>query len=309
MQKNPGGSWPERLNAAKEAWRFSTEAEKATYMHLAQAKNTAAALAARQAAADMEACETLPLGSPHNVGTPEGFPLARHVVANRQHQVSALSKEFTDTFNNLEPENENAFVGAPGEPYPLMPMCPKDGCMHSLPDAGLAVVQSLHDRFWFIVRHHAPRPTAVAQEVLVLSLRSEAANMSKDAAVMFHTRKAPWEAAVLVLHRVSIPELAAQGVAFSLAFSASAEEDLASGRVPKIEMTSDRVLFVNLAKAASDWTFHFLEIGSVSVLSRFDIVAVTPFDESSFAVKAKGAEDSVGQKQQQTPCRLSARAG
>lgn len=292
MQKNPGGSWPERLNAAKEAWRFSTEAEKATYMHLAQAKNTAASLAARQAAADMEACETLPLGSPHNVGTPEGFPLARHVVANRQHQVSALSKEFTDGFNNLEPENENAFVGAPGEPYPLMPMCPKDGCMHSLPDAGLAVVQSLHDRFWFIVRHHAPRPTAVAQEVLVLSLRSEAANMSKDVAVMFHTRKAPWEAAVLVLHRVSIPELAAQGVAFSLAFSASAEEDLASGRVPKIEMTSDRVLFVNLAKAASDWTFHFLEIGSVSVLSRFDIVAVTPFDESSFAVKAKGAEEA-----------------
>ena len=292
MQQNPGGSLPERINAAKEAWGSATEAEKKRCMHLAQARNIAASLAARQAAADREACEILPVGSPHNVATPEGFPLARHVVANRQDQVSALSKEFAENFNNLEPENENAFVGAPGQPYPLTPICPKDGCMHSLPDAGLAVVQSLHDRFWFIVRHHAPRPRAVAQEVLLLSLHSEAANMSKDVAVMFHTRKAPWEAALLLLHRVSIPGLAAEGVAFSLAFSASAEEDLAFGRVPALEMTSDRVLFVNLAKAASDWTFHFLEVGRVAALSRFDIVAVTPFEERSFAEKAKGAEEA-----------------
>eukprot|EP00435_Cladocopium_sp_Y103_P009534 s4217_g2.t1 len=84
--------------------------------------------------------------------------------------------------------------------------------MHALPDAGLAVVTSLHDRFWFIVKHHAPKPKDVAKEVLLLSLRSEAANVSKDVAVMFHTRKASWEAALLVLHRVSLPDLAEQGV-------------------------------------------------------------------------------------------------
>jgi hypothetical protein len=91
--------------------------------------------------------------------------------------------------------------------------------MHCLPDAGSAVVQS------FIVRHHAPKPDAVAKEVLLLSLLSESADVSKDVAVMFHTRKAPCEAALLILHRVSIGEIAAQGVAFSLAFSESAASD------------------------------------------------------------------------------------
>lgn len=128
--------------------------------------------------------------------------------------------------------------------------------MHCLPGAGLAVVQSLHDRFWFIVRQHAPKPNAVAKEVLLLSLRSESADVSKDVPVMFHTRKAPWEAALLILHRVNVQELAAQGVAFSLAFSASA----ASNKAPALNLTSDRVLFVNLAKLASDWTFHFWKL-------------------------------------------------
>ena len=133
----------------------------------------ASSLAANQAAAEREAGPSFPAGSPLNVGTPDGFPLARHVVASKQHEVSTMSKAFVDNYNNLEPENADAFNGAPREPYPLMPICPKDGCMHCLPDAGLAVVQSLHDRFWFIVRHHAPKPDAVAKEVLLLSLRSE----------------------------------------------------------------------------------------------------------------------------------------
>ena len=147
------------------------------------------------------------------------------------------------------------WVRAPREPYPLMPNCPKDGCMHTLPDAGLAVVTSLHDRFWFIVKHHAPKPKAVAKEVLLLSRRSEAANVSKDVAVMFHTRRAPWEAALLVLQRVSLPDVAEQGVVFSLLFSACAGSYFGEGKAPHLDLTSDRALFVRLARLASDWSF------------------------------------------------------
>eukprot|EP00435_Cladocopium_sp_Y103_P010848 s4217_g2.t2 len=134
--------------------------------------------------------------------------------------------------------------------------------MHALPDAGLAVVTSLHDRFWFIVKHHAPKPKDVAKEVLLLSLRSEAANVSKDVAVM-------------------------RGL--SLLLSASAEGYSGEGKAPPLDLTSDRAFFVRLAQLASDWSFHFLELGMVLSLVRFDVVAVTAFEESSFETKAKQA--------------------
>jgi hypothetical protein len=246
-------------------------------------------LAASQAAAATEGGDALPAGSPCGVGTPDGFPLARHVVLSNQSQMNTMSAQFNNDYNRLLPENADAFAGAPREPYPLMPNCPKDGCMHTLPDASLAVVTSLHDRFWFIVKHHAPKPKAVAKEVLLLSLRSEAANVSKDVAVMFHTRRAPWEAALLVLHRVSLPDLAEQGVVFSLLFSDCAGGYFGEGKAPHLDLTSDRALFVRLAQLASDWSFHFLEVGKVLSLVRFDVVAVTAFEESSFETKAQEA--------------------
>ena len=292
MQQNLGRTLEERKKAAQHAWANATSQEKQRYSRLAQARNVAASLAAQQVAAEREAGQPLPAGSPCNIGTPDGFPLARHVVASKQDQLNTMSQQLKDDCNCLQPENATAFVGAPKEPYPLMPICPRDGCMHALPDAGFAVVNSLHDRFWFIVRHHAPKPKAVASEVLLLSLRSEAANVSKDVAVMFHTRRAPWEAALLVLHRVSLPELAQHGVIFSLSFSTSAEQDLGRGKAPVLALVGDRALFVELAQVASDWSFHFLEIGAIVALSRFDVVGTTPFEESSFERKAKEANET-----------------
>ncbi|CAK9084808.1 Uncharacterized protein SCF082_LOCUS40216 [Durusdinium trenchii] len=203
-----------------------------------------------------------------------------------------MSAQFVDDCNSLLPENADGFVGSPPEPFPLMPVCPRSGCMHALPDAGLAVVKSLHDRFWFIVRHHAPRPKQVAKEVLVLSLRSESSNVSKDVAVVFHTRRAPWEAALLVLHRVHAPELAGEGIIFSLAFSAAAGQDAVAGNAPALDLTSDRVLFVELAQLASDWTFHFVDIGGVRALSRFNVTSVTAFEENAFQQKAQEASET-----------------
>lgn len=214
MQQNPGGTLQDRQRAAQQAWSAASREEKARYARLAQAQNVFANLAGRQADADRLEAEVLPMGSPCNVGAPNGFPLARHVVASQQDQMNAMSAQFVDDCNSLLPENADGFVGSPPEPFPLMPVCPRSGCMHALPDAGLAVVKSLHDRFWFIVRHHAPRPKQVAKEVLVLSLRSESSNVSKDVAVMFHTRRAPWEAALLVLHRVHLQNLQARALFF-----------------------------------------------------------------------------------------------
>ena len=125
--------------------------------------------------------------------------------------------------------------------------------------------------------------------MLLLSRRSEAANVSKDVAVMFHTRRAPWEAALLVLHRVSLPDLAEQGVVFSLLFSACAGSYFGEGKAPHLDLTSNRALFVRLARLASDWSFHFLEVGKVLSLVRFDVVAATACEESSFETKAKEA--------------------
>ena len=106
---------------------------------------------------------------------------------------------------------------------------------------------------------------------------------------MFHTRRAPWEAALLVLHRVSLPDLAEQGVVFSLLFSACAGSYFGEGKAPHLDLTSNRALFVRLARLASDWSFHFLEVGKVLSLVRFDVVAATACEESSFETKAKEA--------------------
>lgn len=292
MLQNLDGTFQQRSRAAQVAWANTSAEEKKRYSRLAQAKNITSSVAAIQDFAEQEAGQAVPCGSPCNIGTLEGFPLARHIVAGRQREFRAMSRDFDAGRNNLEPDNDDAFVGAPPQPYPLIPSCPKNGCMHSLPDAGSAVVQSLHDRFWFIVKHHAPKPNAVAKEVLLLSLRSDTAGVSKDVAVMFHTRKAPLEAALLVLQRCVLHNLAEQGIAFSLACSGSAEEDMASGKAPFLDLTSDRVLFVELARLASDWTFHFMEVGPVTSLARFDVLAVTAFEESSFEKAAREAAEA-----------------
>lgn len=66
----------------------------------------------------------------------------------------------------------------------------------------------------------------------------------------------------------------------------------ASDKAPALNLTSDRVLFVNLAKLASDWTFRFLEVAGIVSLSLFDIQAVTAFEERSFEKQAKAAEET-----------------
>ena len=79
---------------------------------LAQARNVAASLAAFQAAAATEGGNALPAGSPCNVGAPDGFPLARHVVLSNQSQMNTMSTQFNNDCNCLLPENADAFVGA-----------------------------------------------------------------------------------------------------------------------------------------------------------------------------------------------------
>jgi len=94
MLQNPAGNLQDRQKAAQDAWARTTEEEKKRYSRLAQARNVASCLAANQAAVEREAGALLPAGSLLNVGTPDGFPLARHVAASKQQEVSTMSKVF-----------------------------------------------------------------------------------------------------------------------------------------------------------------------------------------------------------------------
>ena len=112
LLQNLGGTLQERQRAALRAWRGCTLEEKKRYSRLAQARNVAASLAASQAAAATEGGDALPAGSPCGVGTPDGFPLARHVVLSNQSQMNTMSTQFNNDCNCLLPENADAFVGA-----------------------------------------------------------------------------------------------------------------------------------------------------------------------------------------------------
>ena len=130
------------------------------------------------------------------------------------------------------------WVRAPREPYPLYNAKLPQGRMHAC-----------------LARCRLGRGDFLARPLLIHRQTSCSANVSKDVAVMFHTRRAPWEAALLVLHRVSLPDLAEQGVVFSLLFSACAGSYFGEGKAPHLDLTSNRALFVRLARLASDWSF------------------------------------------------------
>ena len=108
----------------------------------------------------------------------------------------------------------------------------------------------------------------------MLSFNSAATSATHQVAATFHTRRAPLQAALPVLHRQVIPELAAEGVLVSLHALPP------GGAVPDLQLVSEAVLLARLCREAQDWTVSVLQIARIRELSRFDAVGQQAVDEA-----------------------------
>ena len=110
----------------------------------------------------------------------------------------------------------------PKEPWPIFPACPVGACQHCCAEQYRQTFERLLELFWIVVLKEAPAAKAEAQskEPLLLSLKS-ASTETERVLVAFHTRRAPLQAAVLLLHK--LPEPGAQDAVASFSLSSLAE--------------------------------------------------------------------------------------
>ena len=255
----------DRPAAARNAWRLCTAAEKAHWARVARAQNMQVGNAARAAADAANPADEI--GGPWNCGCASGFPLARHLIAEHCAQAKARAQHFKRKHNVLQPQNENSLEGVAAAAYPLFPECPAGGCPHVLPEDKQAAMQRLQTLFWELVLTEAPGFKAAAQEPFLLSFSAPARGLVHDVAVAFHSRRAPLQAALVRLRRQHLPELASEGVLFSLHCSPS------GGSGSELQMLSESELFAQMAKEAGQWETKVLQTGAVRTLSRFDITS------------------------------------
>ena len=260
----------ERNAEVRQAWLQTSREEKARLAALARAANLQSRTVARARAATDESQNEPAIGGPWGISASHGFPMSRHIVDGRCHEVNKIANDFKRLHNTLQPEDEDSLQGAPPEPGPLFPQCPREGCEHSVPAACRPTLQNVTQKFWKVVQEKAPKPDASSQEPLLLAWRSSSTGLSRFLAVIFHTRRPPWHAAVLMLHQQA--EQLGQDVLFSLRCSSSIA-------YPQLELRSGAVFLAGLAQEASDWRIAALEAGPVALLGRFDIVAERVIEE------------------------------
>ena len=290
LQQNPEArALPARdkIADAKHAWSLCSAAEKAHWASIARGHNVQAMADQADAAGDLQN-QPEQTGGPWNCGCSSGFPLARHVVADKCNKATARAACFKRTHNVLQPENSDSLEGGASEPYPLFPSCPVDGCQHSVPEASRPIMDRLITIFWQVVLKEAPTAKMPAKEPLLFSFSSPSKGVVCDVAVMFHTRRSPLQAALLRLHMERIPELAAEGVVLSLRVS---PQHAAGYPRSGLQIVSESGLFAQLSQEASDWDIKLLTSGPVRVLSRFDIVSDRALDEAQYGKPEQQAVD------------------
>ena len=130
-------------------------------------------------------------GGPWNVASSHGFPLARHVVADRCPEATKVGAAFGKVHNVLQPEAADSMLNAPEPEWPLFAPCAVDACEHCLPEANRPAMSRLLDLFWKVILKQAPSLKATGSEPMVVSFHSPSTRNIHDVAVMFHTFRAP----------------------------------------------------------------------------------------------------------------------
>ena len=252
---------PETQEKVRDAWAQCSAAEKARWANLARGANLEASHSMRD-----EGLQPEFYGGFWDIGASEGWPLARHTLAHRCNKVKTDSKSFHATHNILQPENAESLEDSPKEPWPIFPACPVGACQHCCAEQYRPTFERLLELFWIVVLKEAPAAKAEAQskEPLLLSLKSASTQTERILVVAFHTRRAPLQAAVLLLHK--LPEPGAQDAIASFSLSSLAEPG-------QMEIFSESLVVANLCHDASDWVMEILQPGPVRQLGLFDIVA------------------------------------
>ncbi|CAE7518745.1 unnamed protein product [Symbiodinium sp. CCMP2592] len=223
-------------------------------------------------------------GGPWNAASSHGFPLARHLIADKCHEATKVGTAFRKAHNVLQPEGADSMSGEPDPQWPLLAPCPVDACEHCLPEASRPTMSRLLDLFWKVILKQAPSLKATGSEPLVVSFHSPSTRRIHDVAVMFHTLRAPHQAALLVLHREESPELMADGILASLHASPL-------GRFRgQLDILSESMLLAKMATEAQDWEMRIARLGRVQLLSRFDVIGESAIDEDEYLDSRRSRE-------------------
>ncbi|CAE7770315.1 unnamed protein product, partial [Symbiodinium necroappetens] len=247
----------------RRAWSLLSGEEKSRWKQQAKVQNAAARVRRNAERADeVEGQQQDFAGGPWNIGSTEGFPLARHVVADNQHRQQELVKQFKDRTDVLQPDNLDSLEGAPETQYSLFAACGSNACFQSLSERLQAGLENFHKLLVFTILNKGPAPLSATAEPLVLAFKSEHASTTEYFVVAYNTRRSPVEAAMLqveVDHNEDVPE----GISKSLKIS------LSPGNL--FVFFTNRSLCLRLFQVATDWDMYTLDIGPVRKLWHFDV--------------------------------------
>ncbi|CAE7693670.1 unnamed protein product [Symbiodinium sp. CCMP2592] len=271
-------SLAEMAAATKTEWSKLSRDQKKHWGALARAQN----LDSVDDAASSQVPEQT--GGPWNAASSHGFPLARHLIADKCHEATKVGTAFRKAHNVLQPEGADSMSGEPDPQWPLLAPCPVDACEHCLPEASRPTMSRLLDLFWKVILKQAPSLKATGSEPLVVSFHSPSTRRIHDVAVMFHTLRAPHQAALLVLHREESPELMADGILASLHASPL-------GRFRgQLDILSESMLLAKMATEAQDWEMRIARLGRGQLLSRFDVIGESAIDEDEYLDSRRSRE-------------------
>ena len=270
----------DRAEAAREAWSACSQEEKNRWASLAKTANSQARAEQEQQAEE----EPEIAGGPWQLGSSTGWPLARHLIAQRCNTAISESNRFRQKHNVLQPENADSLDSVPAEPWPLFAPCPVGACQHCLRARRRPCMERLTELFWKVVLTKGPNAASSDKEPLLLSFTSASREEDVSLAVAFHTRRAPLQAAVFLLGKLLEP--AGEGIQVSFHIIPPGED---------IEIHTESSVIANLANDAEDWKLELLEPGPVTELNRFDIRARHAIAESEYGIGVPEPEPSVSQ--------------
>ena len=179
-------------------WARLTPAERGRYSRLARAENTHSKALARLTSDESMAADEL-TGGFWQMSSSTGFPMARHIVAEKLDDLRHLANTFKVSSRSLQADDPEIFDGAPATPFPLWAGCSQHSCPHSLSPEARQFFNEFHEMFLEVILRKGPNPSVCSQEPLVLSVKSETRQTERWLVVAYNTRKKPIEVALMEL--------------------------------------------------------------------------------------------------------------
>ena len=257
------------IQQAKRLWSALSQQEKGRWRQQAKLQNAAARSQQRANHSAAQQVQDI-AGGPWDIGSSEGFPLARHVVLQNQQRQQEMVSRFIERTQLVQAENLDSLDGAPETECTLFASCGADSCFNSL-EAGLqAKSNKFHSLLVHTIMKRSPLPLEMTLEPLVLAFDSESADSVEYCVVAYHTRKSPIEAAILRLEPDGGGELP-EGVSMSLRMTGAANAEF--------QFCSNKALCLRLMQIATDWVMYVLRLGPIRQLWQFDIVGAERVQE------------------------------